>query len=107
MFSKKNYDGYKEVLEGISFKTTTWGNKASMSEFRLKKGSNIPLHQHPHEQTGYLISGKMNFTIGDELFSAGPGDSWNIPSNVEHGVEVLEDTVVVEVFSPVREDYLP
>ena len=49
----------------------------------------------------------MLFTIGDECFEADPGDSWNIPGNVEHNVEVLEDTVVIEVFSPVREDYLP
>lgn len=107
MFSKKSNLGYKEILQGVSFKTTTWGSKTLMSEFRLKKGSKIPLHQHPYEQTGYLISGKMKFTIGKEHFSAEPGDSWNLPSNVEHGVEVLEDTLVVEVFSPVREDYLP
>ncbi len=60
-----------------------------------------------HEQTGYMISGRLLFTIGDERCEAEPGDSWNIPSNVEHDVEVLEDTVVIEVFSPAREDYLP
>lgn len=54
-----------------------------------------------------MISGRLLFTISGERFEAEPGDSWNIPGNVEHDVEVLEDTVVIEVFSPAREDYLP
>jgi quercetin dioxygenase-like cupin family protein len=84
----------------------THGERTSLSEFSLGKGSVIPKHSHPHEQTGYVISGKMLFTIGDERFEAEAGDSWNIPGNVVHDVEVLEDTVVLEVFSPPREDYL-
>ncbi len=59
------------------------------------------------EQTGYVISGRLEFTIDDERFEAETGDSWNIPSNVDHAVEVFEDTVLIEVFSPAREDYLP
>ncbi len=49
----------------------------------------------------------MKFRIGAEVFGAEPGDGWNIAGHVEHGVDVLEDSVVVEVFSPAREDYLP
>ena len=94
-------------LDGVKYKTLTFGEKTSLSEFSLDKGSVIPRHSHPHEQTGYVISGRMLFTIADERFDAGPGDSWNIPGNVAHDVEVLEDTVVIEVFSPAREDYLP
>lgn len=94
-------------LDGVKYKTLTFGERTSLSEFSLDKGSVIPKHSHPHEQTGYVISGRMLFTIADEQFEAGPGDSWNIPGNVEHDVEVLEDTVVIEVFSPAREDYLP
>lgn len=94
-------------LDGVKYKTLTFGERTSLSEFSLDKGSVIPKHSHPHEQTGYVISGRMLFTIADERFEAGPGDSWNIPGNVEHDVEVLEDTVVIEVFSPAREDYLP
>jgi quercetin dioxygenase-like cupin family protein len=54
-----------------------------------------------------MISGKMTFTIDGEDFETGPGDSWSIPGNAEHSVNVHEDSVVIEVFSPVREDYLP
>jgi quercetin dioxygenase-like cupin family protein len=107
MFVKNNERKQKDHLEGIKYKTLTFGERTSLSEFSLGKGSVIPAHKHPHEQTGYVISGRLLFTIADERFDARPGDSWNIPSNVEHDVEVLEDTVVIEVFSPPREDYLP
>jgi quercetin dioxygenase-like cupin family protein len=107
MFTKSNDRESKPHIKGITYKTLTFGERTSLSEFSLEKGSVIPKHSHPHEQTGYVISGRMIFTIADERYEAEPGDSWNIPGNVEHDVEVLEDTVVLEVFSPPREDYLP
>ena len=107
MFNKNNFSDYKMVFEGVTYKTLAYGGKTSLGEFKLMKGSIIPNHSHPHEQTGYMISGRMTFTINGEKFTAEPGDGWSIPGNVEHGVEVHEDSVVIEVFSPPREDYLP
>jgi len=78
-----------------------------MVEFRLDKDSVLPKHSHRHEQTGYLVSGRMRLSIGDKVYDVSPGDSWCIPTDVEHGAEIVEDTVAVEVFSPVRQDYLP
>jgi quercetin dioxygenase-like cupin family protein len=54
-----------------------------------------------------MVSGKLRFKIEDDVMEAVTGDSWCIPGDVEHSVEALEDSVVIEVFSPVREDYLP
>jgi quercetin dioxygenase-like cupin family protein len=65
------------------------------------------MHSHPQEQTGYLVDGHIRLTIGDETHDVAPGDSWCITGGVEHGAEVPQDAVAVEVFSPVREDYLP
>lgn len=107
MFRKKDPNGYHSPLSGIEQKTLVFGEKTLMTEFRLRKGSAIPMHSHPHEQTGYLVSGRLRFTVGNDRFEALPGDSWCVGSQVEHGAEVLEDTVAIEVFSPVREDYLP
>lgn len=107
MFYKKDISNYVKALDGVNYKTLSYGSKTSLSEFKLEEGSIVPNHKHPHEQTGYMISGRMIFTIDGERFSAEPGDSWCIPGNVEHSVEVLEDSMVIEVFSPVREDYLP
>jgi len=105
-YKKKENIPYRQPLEGVRFKSLAHGEKTHLTEFRLDKGSIIPVHSHPHEQTGYLISGKMKFTIADEVFMAEAGDGWNIPGDVEHGVEVLEGALVIEVFSPAREDYL-
>lgn len=106
MFYKKSRDHYKEVLKGIRLKTLVHGDRTLLCEFLLEEGCMLPIHSHPHEQTGYLMSGRINLIIGDEKFEAGPGDSWCIPGDKDHGAEAWEDSVVLEVFSPVREDYL-
>jgi quercetin dioxygenase-like cupin family protein len=59
------------------------------------------------EQTGYLVKGRILLSIGAEVADLMVGDSWCIPSNVEHGAEILENSVAIEVFAPVREEYLP
>jgi quercetin dioxygenase-like cupin family protein len=87
-------------------KTLVHGDKTLLCEFRMKKGSHVPEHAHPHEQTGYMVSGRIKFITGDESFEALPGDSWCIPGDVMHTADILEDSVIIEVFSPVREDYL-
>ena len=107
MFYKADNSGYKVVLRGIKLKTLVYGEKTLLTEFRLNKGSLLPRHSHHHEQTGYLISGRIRLSVGDSIFEAKPGDSWCIPSNTDHWAEILVDSVAIEVFSPVREDYLP
>ncbi len=106
MFYKKDPSGYKRPMEGAELKALVYGEKTMLCEFRLKGGATVPVHEHPHEQTGYLISGEMVLTIGDEDFHVTPGDSWSIPGGIPHKAKVLEDSLVVEVFSPLREDYL-
>jgi quercetin dioxygenase-like cupin family protein len=107
MFYKRSHNGYKQVLDGIKLKTLVYGDKTLFAEFRLEKGSQLPRHAHPNEQTGYLISGRIRLSIGEESFEVEPGDCWCIPGQVEHRADILEDAVAIEVFSPVREDYLP
>ncbi len=107
MFCKKKSEGYYSRIAGIDQKTLVHGAKTLLAEFHLRKGALIPLHSHPNEQTGYLISGHMIFIVEGKRYDTYPGDSWCIAADVEHGAEVLEDSVAVEVFSPVRKDYLP
>ena len=106
MYYQKNDNNYRQALAGIRYKTLVHGARTSLSEFHLAKGSIIPEHAHHHEQTGYMISGKIIFHIEDQIYETLPGNSWCIPANVKHSVEVIEDSVVIEVFSPVREEYL-
>lgn len=106
MITGGNTEGYSEVLKGVRLKTLVHGERTHLTEVRFRKGAVVPEHQHPHEQTGYLISGSLRFFSGENEKIALPGDSWNLPGGFPHGAEALEETVVVEVFSPVREDYL-
>ncbi len=107
MFSKKDRYTYRELLSGVRMRPLAHGPRTLLCEFLLTRGHTLPLHHHPYEQTGFLISGKIRIHIGEEWHEAGPGDSWCIPENVFHEVDVLEDTHLTEIFSPVRPDYLP
>lgn len=106
MFCKSDSNGYREVLPGIYMKTVVYGESTLMTEFKLNKGSTLPSHEHVHEQTGYLVSGKMILSIGNDAYEVVPGDSWNIPGGVLHCAEILEDSVAIEVFSPRRDEYI-
>lgn len=107
MFNQANKEGYLSSLKGIAQKTLVYGEKTLMTEFKLEKDNLLPRHSHPHEQTGYLVRGHIVLSIGEEKYDVKPGDSWCIPSGIEHGAEIFEDSVAIEVFSPVRLDYLP
>jgi quercetin dioxygenase-like cupin family protein len=107
MFAKRSKSGYHPALDGIERKTLVHGDKTLMTEFVLRKGAVLPRHTHPHEQTGYLVRGRIRVFIGTEAYEACPGDCWCIPGGVEHGTDTLDDSVAIEVLSPVRDDYLP
>jgi quercetin dioxygenase-like cupin family protein len=107
MFVKHGLDGYAPALPGITRKTLAYGARTLMTEFVLRRGSALPEHAHPHEQIGYLVQGRLRLKIAGEECDVGPGDSWCIPPGAPHGADVIEDAVAVEVFAPVRADYLP
>jgi len=107
VFENHSPEGYKTPLPGIQMKTLCYGERTLMTEFLLDRASTLPMHAHPYEQTGYLVKGHIRLTIGGKPHDVAPGDSWCIPSGVEHGAQIVEDSVAIEVFSPVREDYLP
>lgn len=107
MFYKKSDAGFRPGPAGIMLKTLAYGMKTHLTEFHMAKGTIIPEHDHHHEQTGYLVSGRLTFTAAGEVFEAEPGDAWSFPGGVRHSVQVHEDSLVVEVFSPIRDDYLP
>ena len=107
MFRKKDAGESRQLLEGVDLTTLVHGDRTLMGRFKIAKGAVIPAHSHPHEQTGIMISGKLRFNAGGKELEVEAGDSWCLPGGVEHSVNALEDSVVIEVFSPVREDYLP
>jgi quercetin dioxygenase-like cupin family protein len=107
MFVKEYGTGYAKGVNGVERKTTVYGTNTLMSKFFLPAGSELPMHSHPEEQTGCLLSGKIILVVGGMEHEACPGDSWMIPGDIKHGGQALKDSVLIEVFSPVREDYIP
>ncbi|MCF6247867.1 MAG: cupin domain-containing protein [Desulfobacula sp.] len=107
MFAKFDSDNFLTPIDGIEMKTFVHGDNSLLTRFHLKKGSQLPSHSHPHEQTGFMVSGKMKLIIGKEEFIAEPGDTWCIKGDIDHQAKIIEDSIAIEVFSPVREDYLP
>ena len=77
-----------------------------MCEITFKKGSKGNFHKHEHLQITYIAKGSFEFTIGGETKIVNQGDSVYMPSNVEHGVTALEDGILVDVFNPMRKDFL-
>jgi quercetin dioxygenase-like cupin family protein len=106
MFYQNNAGNFTKILVGIEIKTLVFGEKMLLSEFHMKRGSTLPLHSHPQEQTGRLLQGRIVLSIGSENKEMKPGDCWSVPGGTGHGAQILEDSIAIEVFSPVREDYL-
>lgn len=104
---KTSNSGYLKVADGIFRKTLVYGNRALLTEFRLEAGKILPRHAHPQEQVGYLVSGHIVLHVGSESFDVLPGDSWAILGDTEHSADIIEESVAIEVFAPIREDYLP
>lgn len=78
----------------------------TIARLRLRKDAVVPEHHHVHEQVATVEQGALKFFIEGREVILRAGESLAIPSNVPHGVEALEDTIVVDVFSPPRQDWL-
>jgi quercetin dioxygenase-like cupin family protein len=95
-----------EIFPGVEIRTTA-GKGLMLSVVKLEPGSVVREHAHPHEQMGYLLEGRLEFTIGGVTRLLGPGDMWRIPGGVVHSVRALDHpAVALDVFHPIREDYL-
>lgn len=85
---------------------TPFGENLMLSYLEMDAGAEVPLHSHPHEQGGILIRGKMQLTIGDETRLCEAGSMFIIPPHVKHRAVAIDGpAVVLDCFSPVREDY--
>ncbi len=93
----------KELFAGVATQSF-WGDRMLLSWVTLAPHAAAPAHSHPHEQAGVVISGAMDFTIGDETRTLGPGDMYLAPGDVVHAAHAgAAGCVVLEIFSPVRE----
>ncbi|MDQ7025706.1 MAG: cupin domain-containing protein [Anaerolineae bacterium] len=94
-----------EMLTGVHRRTMATTDEAMLCQFFLEKGAIVPTHQHMNDQVGYVISGKLEMTIGQEVHILTKGNSYAIPGGIPHSAKAVEDTWAIDVFSPPREDY--
>lgn len=92
---------------GVSRQVLSETPELMVVAFRFaQEGAEGKRHNHPHIQSTYVESGRFRFTIGDESFEVGPGDSFVIPSNAFHGCTCLEPGTLIDTFTPRRDDFL-
>jgi unsaturated pyranuronate lyase len=95
-----------EIFPG-GFAALASGERMMLSFLDMADGTEIPVHSHPHEQAGVMLTGRLRLVIDEEARVLGPGDAYIVPSDVVHSGEVVEGPVrVLDVFSPPREEYL-
>jgi quercetin dioxygenase-like cupin family protein len=95
----------KEIAPGIRIRTF-WGEQMLLSVAELDANVELPVHSHPHEQAGIVVSGTLELTIGGESSNLEPGQSFIVPGGVEHGGRTGDTPArVVDIFSPVRQEY--
>ena len=95
-----------EVQPGITRSVLSHGEKLMLVEFSLKEEALIASHQHPHEQITYVIRGTLHLTVGRQGVVLAAGESCLIPSQAPHAAEALSDCLVLDTFSPPREDFI-
>jgi quercetin dioxygenase-like cupin family protein len=92
---------------GLLRRILAHNEKMMLVEHRMEKTWVGARHSHPHDQMVYVITGRLIFNCAGQEFEARPGDSFVIKGGIEHDARALEAAVVLDVFTPYREDYLP
>lgn len=95
------------MFPGVVRRTLVSGDHQTLVEIALDAGAEVPEHTHPHEQAGQVQSGRISLRLGDAPErEVGAGDAYLIPGGLPHFVRALEASRLVEVFSPVRDEFV-
>jgi len=102
----KKEEAINRQFLGVDFVVLSTGIDTMVAKMLYKTTDFVPFHKHPNEQSGYVITGSYVLRFNEQEFALRPGDSYSIPANVEHSFEIIEGGEVIDVFSPIRQDYL-
>lgn len=91
---------------GITRRILARGGKMMGVEAAFEKGAVGSVHQHPHEQVSYIVSGSFEYEYKGEKYQLKAGDSYYVEPDAPHGAVALEDSVILDIFTPQREDFL-
>jgi len=102
----KEAEALHRQAAGMDFEVLAHGKKCMITRFKFKPGQEVTPHSHPHEQAGYIVSGRAMLRIGNKEEVVAEGDSYYVPGGEKHGLVAVNDTIVLDFFTPPREDYL-
>ncbi|GAM72024.1 pectin degradation protein KdgF [Vibrio sp. JCM 19236] len=106
MFNYNKDIELEDLGNGLSRKILAYSENMMSVEVYFEEGTVAALHSHPHEQLTYVISGKFEFTIGDETKIVSAGDALYKEPNIIHGAKCLEKGVLLDNFTPMRKDFI-
>lgn len=106
MFVPRNGIEPEKLDELSERRIMAYDSELMLVEVSLKKNGIGAVHTHPHHQVDYLVSGRVEFNLNGKKRILLPGDSVVIPPNIPHGALALEDSVLLDIFSPMREDFV-
>lgn len=106
MFLEQSNYRWEKIDENLDRAVVGYDDTLMLTIVRFKKGGIGKLHQHIHSQAAYIASGSFEVQIEERKKVLKTGDSFFLPTNIMHGVVCLEDGVLIESFSPLREDFL-
>jgi len=96
----------KEQMNSKIWRKVVTGEKLTVAQLYLAKDAVVPVHHHENEQMSNLLEGALKFNLDGKEVIVRKGDILQIPPNVPHGVVALEDTFCIEIFTPIRSDWL-
>jgi quercetin dioxygenase-like cupin family protein len=106
MFTENENILWEDTDPGVKRKIMAYDDKLMMVVVSFIKGSIGVLHSHPHRQASYIVSGKFEVEINGKRKNLKEGDSYFVSPGLQHGVKCLEEGKLIDVFTPVREDFL-
>ena len=107
MYTENKNVAAKDLGGGVMRKVLSYSRNLMACELTFEKGAVGAAHSHPHEQIGYIISGRLVYQEAgqaDKILET--GDTYYVAPNVVHGVQILEDTKLLDIFTPMREDFV-
>ncbi|MCR4658340.1 MAG: cupin domain-containing protein [Lachnospiraceae bacterium] len=107
MYVRNSDRDYKDLGNGCIRKVLAYSDNIMNVELKFEKGAKGAMHAHPHEQIGYVIEGSLVFhEEGKEDVTLNTGDSYIVAPNVQHGIDCLTEVKLLDIFTPMREDFI-
>lgn len=107
MYTENKNVPAKDLGGGVNRKILSYSENLMACELHFEKGSVGAKHSHPHEQIGYIVSGKLIYQEeGCEDKVLETGDTYYVKPDAVHGIKVLEETVLLDIFTPMRKDFI-